>query len=391
MKTLKILNKIFGFVEFDIIGGIARNFLNDCVKNEVPLQKLHVNDLGYTAGVPLRYYKKLHKIARRSRCRLRVRKKRGLYFALFPFRRRLGLLIGVLALLITLNIFPQMVWTVQFYEFTYEEQEFLRQQLYDFGIQEGATVDTHELKTVQYDLFLDNNSYGWIKLNFVKGKLIVEKIDAVLPPEPQSEEPAAIVALCDGIIQRLEVEGGFIEKTEGQSVAKGDVIVSALKIGTYDKLHTERAIAKVYASVERTYEITQPLNITAQIPSIDENEEKSIIVLGGEIKFPNFNKHAENEMQIVEYKPLAIFGLPLPATIKTVKYREITNENIIYTEEQAQNIARDKIYTQIYEDLPECEIISANESVEITENSIILRIEFDAIANIAIVQEGWNK
>ncbi len=388
---MKLFKEIFGFVEFEIIGGLYVNFLNDCMKNDIPIYKLKANSLGLTAVVPLRYYKKLHKIARRSRCVLKVKNKHGLYFWLWPYRHRLGIAIGALLLFLSLVIFPQMVWTVQFHNFTSEEQMFLRAQLYEANIQEGAIVNTHDLKTVQYDLFLENDAYSWIKLNFVKGKLIVEKVDAVPVPETQPEEPAAIVALCDGIIQRLEVEGGFIEKSEGQSVSEGDVIVSALIIGKYDKLHTERAIAKVYASVQKTYEITQPLQIKTQLPNMQTYKEQSLLLFGAELSLLNFNKQGENTALTITYKPLTIFGLPLPATIKMQTHRQIEDEIVNYTNEQAVDIARDKILTQLANDLPECEITSANESVQIDEKSITMRIEFEAVANIAKIEEGWNK
>ncbi len=388
---MKIFKNIFGYVEFKAVGGLLPKFLNDCIKSEIPIHKLKANTLGLSASVPLRYYKKLHRIARRNRCVLKVQKKHGLYFWLWPYRHRWGIAVGASLLFLSLVLFPQMVWTVQFYDFTSEEQLFLRGLLYDANIQEGAFVNTQKLKTVQYDLFLENDAYSWIKLNFVKGKLIVEKVDAVLPPQTQTEEPAAIVALYDGIILRLEVEGGFIEKSEGQSVSAGDVIVSALKTGKYDKLHTERAIANVYASVQRIYEITQPLTTQTQLPQMKTEEKTSLLIFGAQLQLPSITDYSENTVVTTSYNPLTIFGLPLPATIKTQTYRQIESENITYTQQQAQDIARDKILTQLSADLPECEIVSANENVQINKNSITMRIEFEAIANIAKIEEGWNK
>ncbi len=388
---MKIFKNIFGYVEFNLTGGLSEKFLNLCAQNEIPISKIKTNSLGLTAFVPLRYYKNMHKIARRTRCVLRVKAKHGLYFLLFKYRRRTGLIIGTILLILMLNIFPQLVWTIQFYDFTHAQQDFLREQLYEMGIQEGALVSTSQLKTVQYDLFLDNEDYGWIKLNFVKGKLVVEKVDAVLPPEAQNEEPAAIVALCDGIIQKLVVEGGFIEKNEGQSVSEGDVIISALTIGKYDKLYTERAIAKVYAQVSRTYEITVPLQISAQLPTAKTTTHSALVIFGMKFKLPTFNAQHNNAITTVQYTPLSLFGMPLPATIEHKTQRHVELTTINYTVQQATDIAKDKIYTKISEDLPECEIINYTQTVQEGDDSITVSIEFDAIANIAKIQEGWNK
>ncbi len=387
---INIIQFIFGSVKFEIIGGNAEKFFNDCTNKGYPIQKITPTDIGFSAQIPLRYYLKLHKLCVRRRCRLKVYKKQGVYFLLWPLRHRWGIVAGFCAMLIALFAFPSTIWTVQFYNFSEQEKIELRQQLYTYNIAEGSMPTTEQLMDIQQRLFVNNEQYGWIKLNFVAGKLIVEKINAVPVPEMEPTQPAAIVALCDGVIDRIEVEGGFIQKTAGQSVSENEVIISALLVGRRDKLHTDRAIGKVYAFVNPEYEITVPLKYETQVPSAQTINHYSFFVFNKTISFPFKQVPSESSQISTIYTPLTFLGMPLPATIIKTQYR--ANETIFVnlTPEQATNIARSRIYSTLSADLPECKVLSSSESVTVENTNVNLKITFNASANIAKVVEGWN-
>lgn len=387
---MKLSQKLLGSVTFEVIGGRTERFLNQCTQNGVPLQQVHATALGCTACVPLRYYMRLHRMARRQRCRLRVRRKEGAFFMLWPFRARVGIVAGLLAALALLLVCPRLVWTVQFYDFTYEEQTLLRKQLYDYGVCEGSMPTEAELIALQQTLFIENTAYSWVKLNFVNGKLVAEKVDAVPPPEMVETTPATIVARCDGIIERVEVDGGFIEKREGQSVAEGDVIISAVMVGRRGKLHTQRASAHVYAQVERTYEVTQPLTVDTAVQSTKSANQYAVHIFGKTFALPFQDKLPEGAQVTVLRSPLTFFGLPLPATVVRTQCRTQRETQVVLTPEQATDIARNKIYDAIAADLPECEMRDREEQVETTDTGVRMRMKITARADIAQVVENWN-
>ncbi len=385
-----IAKNILGSVEFEIIGGAGERFLNNCIQKGVPIQKVAPTDFGYKAQLPLRYYTRLHKPARKYKCRLKCTKKQGVYFLAWPFRHRWGVLAGFCVMLALLLVFPRMVYSVQFYDFTKEEELILREQLYNYEIAEGSMPTTDTLKNVQDRLFLESEHYSWIKLNFVAGKLVVEKISAVTPPEMEQTSPAAIVALCDGVIERIEVEGGFIEKNKGEYVKEGDVIISAVMVSSRDKLHTDRAQANIYAFVDKAYEASVPFNYETSVPSMNTQNSHSIYMFNKTFTLPFQAKVDDCEDCTILRKPATLLGLPLPATIVTTQCREQTTQNVTLSHEKAINIARSLIYEKLAQDLPECEVLEVHETVNDGEGFITLRMEFNTLANIAKVVEGWN-
>ncbi|MEG2698109.1 MAG: sporulation protein YqfD [Ruthenibacterium sp.] len=384
----RLLGALMGRVTFEVQGGRGERFLNACVQNGVPVQHILATELGFTAEVPLRYYLRLHRLARAQRCRMRVQRKQGVYFALRAYRGRWGILAGLILAAVLLTVCPRMIWTVQFYDFTPQEQTLLRKQLYDCGVCEGSMPSTEELISLQQSLFLQNTVYSWVKLNFVNGKLVAEKVDAVPPPAFESVTPASIVALCDGIIERMEVDGGFIERKEGQSVAKGDVIVSAVGVGRTGKLYTQRANARVYASVERTYETIQPRSATLNVLQTQAADVYAIYAFGHQFSLPFQPQPPHGAKGTVLRSPVTFFGVPLPATVVRTQYRAEQKAVVTRTETLAADLARDRIYSAILSDLPECELRSSEETIETTNDAVRLRLKITARANIARVVES---
>ena len=127
-----------GSVNFEVTGGRGERFLNDCVNAGVPVEHIRPTQTGYLATVPLRDYKRMHKYARRNRCRLRVREKYGAYFALFTYRHRWGILAGLVLCVLLLCMCRNLIWNICFYNFTPEQEASARAQLFEKGIYEGA-------------------------------------------------------------------------------------------------------------------------------------------------------------------------------------------------------------------------------------------------------------
>ena len=134
-----------GSVNFEVTGGRGERFLNDCVNAGVPVEHIRPTQTGYLATVPLRDYKRMHKYARRNRCRLRVREKYGAYFALFTYRHRWGILAGLVLCVLLLCMCRNLIWNICFYNFTPEQEASARAQLFEKGIYEGAFQNNEKL------------------------------------------------------------------------------------------------------------------------------------------------------------------------------------------------------------------------------------------------------
>ena len=82
-----------------------------------------------------------------------------------------GLVLCVLLLCMCRNL----IWNICFYNFTPEQEASARAQLFEKGIYEGAFQNNEKLVRAAGELFVGSEEYGWVALNFVQGRLVVEK------------------------------------------------------------------------------------------------------------------------------------------------------------------------------------------------------------------------
>lgn len=374
---------IAGRVAFEVVGGQGERFMNACAEQGIPLMDICATPTGFRAQVALRVYPKLHTLARKHRCRLRMTQKRGVYLALWPYRKRWGILAGAALAILLLFFCTRLIWTVQFYHVTPEQETQLRAQLYEKGICEGSIVTTAQLKQAQNDLFITNHAYGWVKLNFIHGRLVVEKGDAPLPlPTVPQEGAYDVVALCDGQIERIELSAGNRVRTEGQYVSQGEVIVAGNYYTKRGTLFTAHAQAKVYARVKRIYEVRQPLQTEETVPQGEAESTYALWFSNRRIPLSKEQTQAGVQQIVVKY-PLKLFGIPLPLTVEETRTRAARTTTRTLTAEQAADIARVRAYDCMHAELPELVVSAQSETVREEENTLILRVEIEGVANIA--------
>lgn len=237
-------------VRFETEGGLGEKLLSRCAQSQIELEAVVPTATGFKGRVRARDYAALAKHARHCHCRVKVQERYGIMFWLAAYRRRAGLLAGAAAALLLLALSRQLVWNITFLNCTQAEQQQLRSQMYEHGIYEGAFVDAQKLKNAANEMFLSTGDYSWVTLNFVHGRLVAEKVDRTQQPQALEQQYCDFVAAEDGRITRLDVSGGFVRRREGETVSKGEVLVSSGRVGCSGEALLSPAAAKVYAEVQ---------------------------------------------------------------------------------------------------------------------------------------------
>ncbi|MEF9969140.1 MAG: sporulation protein YqfD [Ruthenibacterium sp.] len=377
-----------GMIRFEVIGGRGERFLNACVQNGFSVAQITATETGYLAKTSVHDYKKMHMLARKNRCRLRMREKYGVRFALWAYRGRFGIAVGAMLAVLLLFACRTLVWRVDFNSanFTVSQQTALRQQLKNKNICEGAFVTQAQLEKAQSELFIDHAEYGWAKLNFVKGRVIVEKTKATPKPVILPTDITNVVAETDGVIQKADVQSGFLQVAKGQAVTKGQVLVSGMNVGVTNLPYYTHAQAKIFAQIERTYQVTQPLVVHTQTPSAQVQIYRKLMVFGREIPLYNSENAPmpkKDTLQTVRIVPLVLCGFHLPACVEETELRESKAAEIIYTPQMAREIAVMKAAEAFSQDFKEHQLQTQSVHVEQTADAQIVRVRFTAIANIA--------
>ena len=110
-------------------------------------------------------YRPLSRLARHRRVRLRIHKRRGLFFILRPLLRRSGLWLGA-AIFIPLVFWSQgLVWSVHYGSLTAGQQARAQVLLRQSGLIPGALVNEEKLAAGEYAL-VQSGEFSWASLKF---------------------------------------------------------------------------------------------------------------------------------------------------------------------------------------------------------------------------------
>ena len=370
-----------GSVNFEVTGGRGERFLNDCVNAGVPVEHIRPTQTGYLAWCSAGLQAHAQICAPEPECRLRVREKYGALRAVHipsPLGDTAGLVLCVLLLCMCRNL----IWNICFYNFTPEQEASARAQLFEKGIYEGAFQNNERLVRAAGELFVGSEEYGWVALNFVQGRLVVEKTQREKVPEPIGTEVTNVVAKSDGIIRRLELVDGYPRVVPGQYVAQGQVLVSGMTLSQYERPLYSHAQAEVLAEVEKSYVYTQPLHVEPVLPQAVSKSYYKLYLPWGELSLYAQLDVPENASQRVLRRPAAPFGFHLPALVEETQVRQAAAVPFDLTPGLAEDIARSRILDAIRAEFGDYELLEETPSAEEADGAVTLTLRVRMLADI---------
>ena len=206
MSIIRFLRFIFGYVEFCAEGGFPERFINLCSVYHIRLWDVkRVKDKLY-AKTMLRDYKNIREAVRRSGVKTRIIKKTGLPFFTFKQRKRVGLVIGVAAAIITVSYLSTMIWTVSVSGNENISDEQILNVFSSLGVKPGAKrrdINAKEISDEALKIFDGDLSFAVVNLNGSNASVEVrESVPA--PKIEDNETPCNIVASEDGVVTKTE-------------------------------------------------------------------------------------------------------------------------------------------------------------------------------------------
>ncbi len=371
-----------GSVRFEVIGGRGERFFNECVNADLPVEHVQPTETGYFASVPLRDYKRLRPLARRNRCTLRVREKYGAYFALLAYRNRWGILLGLALCAALMMACQDLIWNICFIGFTDGQEADVRAKLFEKGIYEGAFQENSRLIRVASEIFTESEEYGWVTLNFIKGRLVVEKTDREKPPEIMSRDLTNVVAISDGVVRRIDLAGGYPQVVPGQYVGRGRVLISGMRLSSYERPLYSRAEGAVWAEVRSTYVYTQPLRGRSMLPTSECRSYYKLYLPWGEAALYGSVDAPQGASRRVTRHPVAPLGFHLPAMVEETQVRLFQETAWEMTPEQAAAAARAHILDAIRMEFGTYEMISETPEAQVDEDAVTLSLHVVVLADI---------
>lgn len=381
-----ILNYILGYVNILVEGYFVEKFINICNKQKIFLWNLKRSKTTIIyANVSIKDFKKLKPIAQKTKCKIKIKSKKGLPFIFNKYKKRKIFVIGLAMVLITIFTLSKFIWNIEVIGNEKINDDEIIQIANENNLKIGKFKNKVDTKKIINKLRLERDDIAWIGIEIKGTNAIIKIVESI--PKPNiidDEEFCNIVATKDAIIKKISAQNGTPVVKEGEIVKKGTVLIAGWLEGKYTGTRYVHATGSVqgkvwYTQKERIYFKQQKKEQTGNVEnkySLNINNFK-INFNKGVSKFKNYDTIETNK----KVKLFSNFYLPIE--LIKITNTEVNITDITYTLEEAKNIGIEKAKQELnnkIENLNNILSIQINDSQ--TSEYIEVEVTYEMLENI---------
>ena len=361
MFLVHLWNYIRGYVIIIVTGRSLERFINICSKRQILLWDIVRKDAeSASMKASVRGFKLMRPAAKKSGCRVHIKKKCGLPFCLYRFKKKKGFKVGLLLFASLLILSTSIIWDI---EIICGKPELIPQVLNVLEVESigrGSFKRGLDPKNIASRIALEVEGLAWVGVEIKGVKLSVTVKDSIEPPVLiKNNESFNIVAERDGLITNMEVYAGNALVKEGDTVRKGQVLVSGKlqsknpDFGTRDVHALGKVIAKTW------YESSLPVSMvyTQRLKTQKSHDTVYLRFLDRKLKIGGEPPFEIYETQTVD-KFLSPFGIKLPIGLTVETSFEIMERQVDLTMDEAISVALETAKKDLEARMPEdCVVI----------------------------------
>ena len=391
MFVQPILNYFTGYVKIKVEGLFLERFINICVSKKILLMdiKREKSTIMY-ANVGIADYKKLKQVARKTKSKIKIQRKKGLPFTIKKYRKRkiFGILfVVILALLI---VSSNYIWNIEISGNVKITNQEILQSLEESGIKVGLSKNDIDINAVISKIRLDREDIAWIGITVKGANAIVKIKEAAKAPEVIDENKFCnIVANKTGMITKINVQNGTANVKVGDIVEEGDILVNGYLEGKYTGTRYVHGAATVEAKI--WYTKKEKAMLKQQIPVQTGNEEKkySIKFKKNQINLFKTLSKFEKYDTINENKKIILFSnFYLPIEVVKITNKEYVLQDVTYTNEEQTQILTEKLKKELLEEIGEQKnIVNVNVNTYSQDETVEVEVTYEVLENIGVEQE----
>lgn len=381
-----LISYITGYLRIEITGYYIERFINLCSSNKIATWNLKKGkDANVFLNIQKDNLKEAIKIGRKTKCKVKIKSKKGIPFLLHKYRKRKIFLICLLMILAIIGISSLFVWNIDVKEENGETVENIYQDLEEAGLKIGELKSNVNSKEIINKIRLKRNDIAWIGIEEKGTNIIVKIVKSSQKPEIINEEDYCnIISDKEGIITKITAQTGTAQVSVGDTIGKGTILIGGWMEGKYTGVRYVHAKGEIEAKVWYTKNTNIKYNTTETTKTGEE--EKKYAIKFNDFKINFYKKLSKFEIYdtIETEQKIKIFSdFYLPISIVEIINKEEKKEQKTYNIEEAKNIGIKQLEEELGKEITNKEkIVNENINTYENEDSIDVYVTYEVIENI---------
>ncbi len=398
LSLLGLWNYLRGYVIIIVEGFFTEKFINICTRRKISLWDVRVQgEKTRTMRMSIKGFKLIRSIARKAKCRVRLLKKAGLPFVFNKYRRRKAFFAGAALFFVLIMVLSSFIWSVEITGNKTLQSAELEEALARKGVRTGILKFRIDADSAVTGMMLDMEELAWISI-VVRGTKV--KVDVrerkEMPVVIARHIPCDVIAAKDGIIKQVIATGGIEAVNVGDTVQRGQVLISGNIPLKGEKAGYKLSHAMGSVSARTWYEEEVPV-ITSQIERLKTGKiinDHALMLFSWKLdilhKKNRFKTYSVSEIR----KKLSIGeDLVFPIELVTVRYVEEKLVDAVINEQTAKETAAELAYKRAIAKVPDdAQIVKKNVRFTTDENGeSFARVTIECIEDIGVSRQiGGN-
>lgn len=346
---LSIIRFLRGYVKVYLTGFSPERFMNLCNNHHIELWDVEPEKDGYTFFMYVDGFFGCREFLRKTKTKVVVRKKLGLPFFMFRYRKRKLFFAGLLGCLLALFLATRFIWAFEISGNRQFTDDMFLGFLESQDVSYGMAIDKLDIDSFEKKLREEYDYITWASAKIEGTKLHVTIKENEVGTRAQEQEYAAgdLRASVSGTIVSMVTRSGVPMVKVGDAVNAGDMLISGIvpimnDDATLRTYHETRADGDVV--IESTMPYEDELALKYRKKTYTGNTDR-LLVLGigtKELKIGILDLEEDCEIMTVRKPVKLLDNLYLPVIYGHNDYIGYEMTESTYTREEALNILNDR-------------------------------------------------
>lgn len=345
--------KFFGYLNIEVEGFFVEKFINMCFAKRIFLWRLErKNSTTITARISINDFKLLPKIAKKTKCKVSLKEKRGLPFLINKYKKRKIFAITLLVIALFIFGLTRFVWNVEIICDETIDKDEIYSILNECGIREGVLISKIDENKAINEIRLKRDDISWVGIKIVGTNAKVQIVSSTEKPEiVDKSQPCNIVSDKEGVITKILALSGTARVNVGDNVSPGTLLVEGVMEGKYTGNRYVRAEGEIFAKISYEKEETAELKQEYYIDTGSIKNKYSLKINNFKINFNKGLPKFKNYDTIEACKKLKLFSnFYIPIELVKTTYKETKLGYKEYTIEELSNELQIKLKQELLEE-----------------------------------------
>lgn len=225
-----LLSYICGYVNISIEGYFIERFINICISKRILLWNTKREKSTYLqTNISIKDFKRIKDVAKKTKCRVTINRKKGLPFMLNRYRKRKIFVLALLIIMFSILATSRYIWNIEVFGNEKIETAEIIKQLNENGIVIGAEKSKIDRDEIIRKIRLKRDDIAWMSIDLNGTNAIIKIVENTEKPEIiDKNDYCNIVANKSGVITKINAKTGTPVVKIGDVVTKDTMLVGRM-------------------------------------------------------------------------------------------------------------------------------------------------------------------